>query len=122
MGGDIVSDSYDVYIQMDLNFYIEHFKAKVYGGYLTWMEGDFVNSVFCPFREIYSIGARVQYYGFFVDVKHFSNHFVHSTDYHGSSYDFFKNERWYSDVWTEAMTTVNFGYEWEFDIVKGGGS
>ncbi|GAH69176.1 unnamed protein product, partial [marine sediment metagenome] len=88
----------NVNIKLNYSFDIFIFNMKFYGSWLTWF--CFKDSLWAyPFRDIYEIGARVQYKVFFVDMNHFCNHAV----YHGD------NKRWYSNKWGEDLTTISLG-------------
>ncbi len=75
--------------------------VTLYGSVRTWFWFDFPGGR--PFRNIYDVGARVDWKNLFLDVNHFCNHPVYSE---------MKRYEWLNNIWGETITTVSIGVRW----------
>lgn len=85
---------------------------EIYGGWRTWFSSERSSPVSqgYPFQDIYFLGSRVEYMGIFVDVMHYCNHRVISSDRDGNAI------RWNNDYYGENLTTISIGVK--FDVVR----
>ncbi len=77
--------------------------VTLYGSWRTWFEFDLDYASGYPFRDIYTVGVRLDWRNLFLDVNHFCNHPVYSPAL---------EDRWQSNVWGETMTTISVGVRW----------
>lgn len=98
-------------------FFIHNF----YAGIRTWMIREEIKS--CqPFRSIYTIGYKISYEKFYIDIQHYCNHAVYTDameEYwtEKNSFSNFQvtetpaNQYWLSNKWGETVTTVAIGFK-----------
>lgn len=75
--------------------------VMLYGSWRTWFEFNFPSAY--PFRDIYTVGARVNWNNVFLDIQHFCNHPVWSRQ---------ERKEWLNNKWSETITTVSVGVRW----------
>ena len=97
VGHDADSANAFTYVRLEL----VQAPVTLYGSWRTWFEFDPPTGH--PFRDIYTVGAEIAWSNLFLDVNHFCNHPVWS---------FALKDRWQSNVWSEAITTVSVGVRW----------
>ncbi len=97
VGHDVDSLNAFTYVRIEL----VQAPMTLYGSWRTWFEFDFPTGH--PFRDIYTVGLRLDWRNLFLDVNHFCNHPVYSVAL---------ADRWQSNVWSEAITTVSIGVRW----------
>lgn len=100
VGHDTESPNAFAYVRLE----ITQAPITLYGSWRTWFEYDLVPPLTGhPFRDIYEVGARLDWRNLFFDVNHFCNHAVYSAAL---------ADQWRSNVWGEAITTISAGVRW----------
>jgi len=89
--------------------------GDLYGNYRTYMEYNSIVSN-APFEEIYTIGFKLSFKGFFARYEHYCSHPViyranESYRRDGEPYYEYKIT---PDMWLGSLTTVSAGYEIEW--------
>jgi hypothetical protein len=79
-------------------------------GWKTWSEYDSGLSG-KPFRDTYTVGGKMEWNNFYVDVYHFCTHDVVSNNV---SYEY----RYQRDTWMQAQTIVSIGYKKTFNTLE----
>lgn len=89
------------YVKVDLLYActLNRLELGLFGGWLTWFDTTESRFAYSPFQDIYSIGARLRWEPFYVQIKHFCNHPV---------WDGYRQR----GLIGENLTTISAGVRW----------
>ncbi len=73
--------------------------VTLYGGWQTWFDLDLPRAI--PYRDIYDVGARIDWRDLFLDINHACDHPVWSGQ-----------QDWLSQKWVDVTTTISLGVRW----------
>ena len=73
--------------------------VTLYGGWQTWFDLDLPRAI--PYRDIYDVGARIDWRDLFLDINHACDHPVWSGQ-----------KDWLSQKWVDVTTTISLGVRW----------
>lgn len=90
----------DTFIFYDFKYGLNH---RIYSGLKCWFikNDNFSNS---PFRQIYTMGYKMQYGKVFLNLKHFCDHAVYSSNL---------KKYWEYNKYGSQMTTISIGIEFK---------